>query len=126
MGQLNTVRYNRQYLQTSDGSPQTIATIPTQSNKAYYVALTVVALRTDFTQGAAYTRSAAFRNNAGTVSQVGTTASGSTMEDDSTWDVTFTTSGTNILVQVTGNPGKIINWEADAMVYQVGVEPFDT
>lgn len=101
---------------TTDATATTILTIPlATANTAGLVKVSVVAKNhTDAQKAAGYQRSGAFRNDSGTVVQVGSTASIATFEDTVAWDVTFAISGTNILVQVTGEALKTIQWSASA------------
>lgn len=110
-------------LQTVDGAVNILGTFPIVPSKAYTINVVALALRDTLTEAAGYRRTATFRSNAaGTVTQVGTTTSVATHEDDSTWDVAFAISGTNVNVVVTGNPGKIINWRADTEISIVGFD----
>ncbi len=103
---------------TTDGSITTGATIPTQRNHSYLVVAYVVA--SDGSTTAGYIRAATFENSEGTLGQVGATTSIATHEDiASPMDVVFDTSGTDIRVRVTGDPGRTIKFEIDLDVRQV-------
>jgi hypothetical protein len=62
--------------------------------------------------GAAYIRTASYRNVAGVVTLIGGLASTFTAEDVVGFNATFTISGTNILVRVTGAVGSTLNWHS--------------
>ena len=70
----------------------------------------------DHDEAAGYTRIATFKNDGGTLTQVGTTGTAFTAEDTAGWNVTFTTSGTDILLQVTGAASTDINWKSDSKI----------
>ncbi len=99
-------------VETTDGSIQTGATIPTQTNHAYLVTAHVVV--TDGSTSAGYIRAATFENNAGTLTQVGATTSIATHEDIAApMDVVFAVSGTDIQLRITGDPGRRLQWSLD-------------
>jgi hypothetical protein len=104
-------------LVTTDGAATVAVTIPTQSNHAYMVEAHIVA--TDGSTTAGYIRAAAFENNAGTLTQVGSTTSIGTYEDIANpMTVSFDTSGTEIRLLVTGDPGRQIVWECAIDTWQ--------
>lgn len=109
------------YVRTTDGEMTTVASLTIPEDSVVFISARLVAIRTDETQGAAYTRFATFRNSSGTVTQVGSTTTVVNQEDDSTWDVQFLVSGTDVALQVRGNPGKIINWRGDIQSLRVGL-----
>ena len=102
---------------TTDGAITTGATIPTQTNHSYLVVARVIV--TDGSTTAGYIRAATFENNAGTLGQVGATTSIATHEDIAApMDVVFDTSGTDIRVRITGDPGRSLVWQIDLEVRQ--------
>lgn len=102
---------------TTDGTITTGATIPTQRNHSYLVEARIIV--TDGTTTAGYIRAACFENSAGTLSQVGSTTSVATYEDIAApMDVSFDTSGTEIRVRITGDPGRTLVWQIDLDVWQ--------
>lgn len=110
-------------LQTVDGAANIIGTFPILPSKAYTINVIALAIRDTLTEAGGYRRTATFRSSAaGVVTQVGTTTAVATHEDDATWEVSFTVTGTNVNVVVTGNPGKIINWRADTEIQIVGFD----
>lgn len=95
---------------TTDATPTTIATLSTTSNSASYVISRIVAKNTtDNTTVAAYTLSASFKNTAGTLTQVGIDDLLS-FENTTSWNVSTSISGTDILIQVTGQAAINITW----------------
>lgn len=103
---------------TTDGTIATGATLSTQRNHAYLVTANVVASSGSTTAG--YILAATFENNAGTLSQVGTTTSIAAHEDIAApMDCVFDTSGTDIRVRITGDPGRTIKWNIDLMVREI-------
>lgn len=109
------------YGRTTDGDFNTLASLTIPEDSVVLISVRLVAIRTDETQGAGYTRFGTFRNSSGTVTQIGSTTSVATHEDDSTWDFQFLVSGTEVAIQVKGNPGKIINWRGDHQALRVGL-----
>lgn len=98
-------------VQTTDATVTTIATIPTSSDRGYVVRAMVVGTRvTGTNETGAYEVICTFENDAGTLTQVSTDTQPHVKEDTAAWDVTINPSGTNILVQVTGEAAKTINW----------------
>ena len=80
---------------------------------------TVVA--SDGSTTASYGRVATFENNAGTVTQVSTTTSLWTHEDIAApMDFVFAVSGTDVLLRVTGDPGRTILWNIECDIYVSG------
>lgn len=117
MSNQNTQLVTGQFTVTTDAVAKTISTFSTVAGKAYMVLVDVIGIRVDgasaYTEGASYRRVAAFRNNAGTLTQISTTQASFTAEDDAAWDCTVATSGTDIIVAVTGAAAKTINWRCD-------------
>jgi len=70
---------------------------------------------------ASYGRVATFENNAGTLAQVGTTTSLWTNEDIAApMDVVYDTSGTDIRLRITGDPGRTLRWNIQTDVFEAG------
>lgn len=61
------------------------------------------------------------RNGSGAVSQLGTTDVIHDEKDDPTWDATFTVSGTDILLVVTGDATNDTYWKATLTFLEYGV-----
>ncbi|TAK04201.1 hypothetical protein EPO34_03585 [Patescibacteria group bacterium] len=109
---------------TTDATATTILTLATITDSVKMIEIKVAARRTGGTggtagDGAGYARVATFKNIAGTVSQIGSTQDNATHESQAVWDVSFSISGTNVLVQVTGAADNNITWHATARVYEL-------
>lgn len=110
-------RVFRSTLTTSNNTATTIQTVSTASGKSYLVESRVLSRRISGTgvgtngDTNGYIRYATYRNVAGTLTQVGN-QSEYTDEDIGAHNVTFTTSGTNILIQATGSTNNTVDWVA--------------
>lgn len=109
---------------TTDATATTILTLATITDSVKMIEVKVAARRTGGTggtagDGAGYARVATFKNIAGTVSQIGSTQDNATHENQAGWDISFSISGTNVLVQVTGAADNNITWHATARVYEL-------
>jgi hypothetical protein len=112
---------------TTDGvTAVTLATIAIPSNTVYMLATDVVAKRTDtlvagYAFGQKYT--AAFENVSGTVTEAGgvNNFSSQVFADTNTagLTMTYTISGTNVLVQVTGLTGITLSWNSFTTIRNV-------
>jgi len=101
------------HIQTTDATVTTISTISTATDNVYGLFIQVAGIKSDGSQGGHFLRQVSVKNDGGTVSVIGsTTTIGTDAEDDANWNVTATTSGTNILVQVTGVAATTIEWQA--------------
>jgi len=97
---------------TTDATTTTISTIATSSDTTYFLSAKLVARRTDSgSESAGYKLMATYRNNGGTLSQVSSDDLLS-QEDSAQWNVDTTISGTNIIIEVTGQSSKTINWKS--------------
>ena len=114
------VSFDTYHVQTTDASATTIATINTENDKAYGLTVTVVGIKNDGSWTAHYVRHAAYENDGGTLSAVGAVSSAHTAEDRGAWDVSFSLSGTDILVKVTGEAATI-EWQATVEKHIIGV-----
>ncbi len=99
---------------TTDATPATVLTIPINTNVVLGADGYVVARRTggssgSTNDGAYYKISLVGANTGGTVAFIGNDAQ-AIGESQSLWDITFTTSGANMLVQVTGAANNNISW----------------
>lgn len=100
---------------TTDATVTTIQTITLASNTQYTIRGLIRAQRTGGASGstgdgAGYSFFGAIKNIAGTVSVVSTVDLIS-KEDQTAWNVTFTPSGSTLLIQVTGASGNNITWD---------------
>lgn len=116
----NTARFGT-WVKTTDATVTVASTIATTVDKVYLIRAYVVACTepTVTTNQAGYTRVGLFKNIGGTLSLVGSVSAGTTIETDATWDATISTSGTNIVVNVTGVAATTIVWHAQVEVMVV-------
>lgn len=98
---------------TTDTTATTIATLAVLTDEVHTIEAFVTGIKDDESQAAGYVIAGTFRNAAGTITQVGTTTAVHTVEDDASWAAAFTVSGTNVLVQVTGNTGDNVAWTSE-------------
>ena len=101
---------------TSNATPATLATLATSTDTVLFIEARVVARRTGGTSGTAgdsavYVRQVKVKNVAGVLTLSGIQSS-TTFEDQASWNATFTISGTNVLVQVTGSNNNNVDWGA--------------
>lgn len=98
------------YLQTTDGSTQTIVTISPPANSNVTVFALVSGSRDDDSAGAGGTVMGVFRRGTGDVTGVGSTMDSQEDSGSGTPAVTITTSGANIVIQVAGLASENWNW----------------
>lgn len=106
-------------LTTTDGAVTNAASFQTASNTAYLIECYVLGAEqgTGNFAGSAVL-AGTFQNVAGTLTQVSTTTSEhSKFSSGTPMNAALTTSGTQIIVQVTGNPGSTIKWRIDCVIY---------
>ena len=102
---------------TTDATPTTIYTYLAGTSTPAMLEARVVAKETSGSgaatvDSAAYIRRGLFKRiGTGSATQIGSTQDGFTAEDQAGWDVTFATSGNNVLVQVTGAASHTIKWD---------------
>ncbi len=106
---------------TTDATATTLASIAVPSDSCMMIEALVVARRTGGAAGsagdsAAYIRTTRMKNVAGTLTEHNTQTS-FTSEDVAAYNCTFTTSGTNAILQVTGVANTNITWEATVRQY---------
>ena len=95
---------------TTNATQTTVATIATSTDTTYLIDIDVVGRNTAANESYAMVIRALFRNNGGTLVLIGDDYL--EVKDNSLhWDATATTSGTNILVRVTGEASTNINWK---------------
>jgi hypothetical protein len=110
---------------TTNASVTTLHTIAIPASTTVMIEARVVARRTGGSagtaeDGAAYTRVACYKNSAGTATIIGAIATPVTIESQAGFDCTFTVSGGNVLLQVTGATNNNITWHATVIVQTVG------
>lgn len=110
-------RVFRATLQTTNNTATTIQTVSTASGKSYLVEVRAVSRRISGTGTGAngdtngYIRYATYKNVGGTVTQVGS-QSEYTDEDIGAHNVTFSISGTDVLIRATGSANNTVDWVA--------------
>lgn len=110
---------------TTDGTITTIFTLGTATSTTYFVDATVIGRRTGGGSGtdsdsAGYKLYGTFKNNgSGTLAQVGSTSATATHESQAGWDCVFATSGTNVLLRVTGAAANNVTWHTTLRVYKL-------
>ena len=103
-------------LDTTDATATTIATIDASTASRAYVIEAEVTARvtagTHIDEVAQYKIRGLFKNVSGTVTQIGSTTVMSSIEDTniSAYDAAFTISGTNVLIQATGEASHTVRW----------------
>lgn len=110
--------WHEETVQTTDGSAATIATIVIPATTTVHIRGSVVARRTGGSagtaeDGAGYEFAVTYKNVAGTATLIGSGTLMTTHEDQSGWDVTFTASGGNALIQVTGAANNNVAWHLE-------------
>ncbi len=111
------LNWKRATVATTDATVTTIATIAVPATTTKAVEARVVARRTGGAGGAAedgayYVARAVYKNVAGTATQIGAEVS-STFESQAGWNLSWTQSAGNILLQVTGAATNNINWSVE-------------
>ncbi len=102
---------------TTNNSSTTISTLSTATDTVYLVETHIVARRTDASnEGGCFVIKSFFRNDSGTVTKIG---EDKISASDSPWDADASISGTNILISVTGEAAKTVNWRASSRITQV-------
>jgi hypothetical protein len=103
---------------TTDGTVTTLATISTSSDVTYLVEASIVGRRTDSgSESAGYVFKTLFRNNGGTLTRV--SIDKVSIEDTRQWNGDIVVSGTNILIRVTGQTSKTINWKSSHKILSI-------
>jgi hypothetical protein len=106
------------YLQTGTVSTAGATTATAKSftpdaSSVVNVEATIIGVKTDASQAAGYKLISTFRvSGGGTVTQIGSPSMVAQHEDDSSWDATLDTDGTEIRARVTGATGDNIEWKA--------------
>jgi len=105
---------------TTDATPTEIDSIRIGSDTMATLTATVSAQKTtDAATVAGYMITGLFKNVSGTITQVGTTTTLMMEEVDASWDVNFTISGTNVLVEGTGGAFNV-DWHSTTVTTSVG------
>ena len=110
---------------TTDATQTTLDTFAITASRTYVIEARVVARRTGGAagtadDGAAYVVRAAYTTKAGTVTLLGLVNADYTAEDQVLFDATFTISGANVLLSVTGVAANNLVWHSTSIVSFVG------
>ena len=96
---------------TTTAVQTTLLTLTLLDENTYHVEASVIGVKSDGSQRASYKMNVtAYRTGAGVAVIQGTITSLHSQESDATWDATFTVSGNNLLVSVTGVAATTIQW----------------
>lgn len=111
---------DRYQITTTDNTPTTIATIPTVTNVTYTIQARAVA-DAGVGEAASLNVAALIINDGGNLTLVGIAPLFSPITTPSlpNVDVTYSLSGTNILVWVTGEPSVTIRWKVGLTIVTV-------
>ena len=109
---------------TTDATVTTINTIATTNDTTIFVTIYASARRTGGSSGSAgdaagYVFYTVYKNIGGVLSVLSSSAA-FTAESQSGWNLGTATSGTNLLIQVTGAANNNVTWHSTVKVYQVG------
>jgi hypothetical protein len=100
-------------VQTSSNAATTILSYGTPNqNQAYYLEVTAIGMKSDFSAAASFKVGALFKNVGGTVTQIGTTQTIATVNTAVYGGVSFSISGNVINIQVSGALTTTVNWQA--------------
>jgi hypothetical protein len=110
---------------TTNGTATTIATVAIPSSTIVGIDCKITARRTGGTAGTAedgayYTAYQAYKNVSGTATILATAVKPVVIESQAGWDITFSASGANALVQVTGATNNNVTWHAICAMTNVG------
>jgi hypothetical protein len=118
-GNITADDFNQNYsssVQTTGIGTQTVKTINTSSEYVYMIEANVVAGRNDTNSGYTCKLRASYKNNGGTVTLIGSIIKEEASDFTGSANSTLTISGTNILVQVTGQAVTTIDWGCSVIV----------
>ena len=104
-------------VQTTDATPTTIKSIATTNNSVGWIKTEVLSKDAGSNDGAMYRRTVKYENDGGTVTV--DTSDDVTLESQSNWDFDVVVSGTDVLLQVTGEAGKTIDWESETLTKEL-------
>lgn len=108
-------------VQTTGGGTTTINTIPISSEYVYQIEANVCAGRNDTNSGLTSKILGSFKNNGGTVTQIGSQNIIMNTDFTGTANVTMSISGTNVIVQVTGQALTTIDWGCSIIIHRMGM-----
>jgi len=98
-------------VQTTDATQTTLDTLTLDAAKTYHIEAWVVGVKSDDTVRASYhIACTAYRTAAGSATLQGAVTVLHSQESDATWDATFTVSGNDLRVSVTGVAATTVRW----------------
>jgi hypothetical protein len=116
---MNCLSYLMNTTQTTNATAKTITIVSTTTNTVYLMKARVLGLQDSNVAAVAFDYQRGYKNDAGVVNQLPGTDNVSFKDSGTgTWNLTFTISGTNVLIQVNGQAGKTINWSSCVEIYQ--------
>ncbi len=118
--------YREGTVSTADAAATTIDTITLDDDSSYLIETTIVGIRTDAgfeaADRAAYIRRvAAYRDGGGGATFQGPVRTPHTSESKGNLNATMTTSGNDVLIQVTGRAGEDYDWRSTTTITKVTV-----
>ena len=98
-------------VQTTDATVTTIDSITLLNENTYHAEVMIAGVKSDGSQRASYHLAATvYRTSAGNATIQGTVSTLHTSESDATWNATFTVSGNDLRVSVTGKDATTVEW----------------
>ncbi len=109
---------------TTDATPTTLLSISLLSSRTTLLRAQVIARRTGGSSGtaedgAAYVFVGTYKMVSGTATLIGSVTALHTAEDQAGWAATFTLSGGNVLLSVTGAANNTVAWNAKVHVESI-------
>lgn len=108
-------------VQTTNATSTTIKTIPISNEYVYQIEANVVGGQNNTNQGITSKILGSFKNNGGTVTQIGKQNIIMNTDFVGTADVTMSISGTNVLVQVTGEAATTVDWGCSIIINRMSM-----
>lgn len=110
-----TVRFYQNRVVTDDATPTTLHTVTIPANTIVVLESRIVARRTGGTAGTAddgayYRRVGTYQNIGGVATIIDSIELNPTVESQASWNATYTPSGADVLIQVTGALDNIVTW----------------
>lgn len=103
--------FTRAQISTTDATLTTLQTHTIPTNEAIGFTVDITAFEPATGLSGHWYQSVEYKNLAGVVTKVGSVVNLARVRQDADWSVTYTISGTNLLIQVTGEAGKTITWK---------------
>ena len=107
---------NNNLVRTTNGATTTVATINTDTDITYTLAVQASAIKDDGVAQAGYALYSVFQNDGGVLTGVGSTTTAHSYEVNTGLNLIFSSSGTNILIQAVGLDATNIDWLVDSTI----------